>query len=120
MTERDKYTNDLKILPINGELIGEYKEYTYTIKRQNMGHLCGYVTLPDGITISSESDYNVYGGITYNDGKIIGFDTAHYGDWNKLFPMEGSTYKDVTFVRNEIMKLIDQIEEKKPAVDICI
>jgi len=122
MTEREKYLDDLKVLPIGSELIGQYCDYTYSIKRQKMGHLCGYVILPDGVVIdqSNENNYNVHGGITYNDGKKIGFDAAHYDDWNSIITMEGSTYKDVNFMKNEIVKLIDQIEEKKLPVGINV
>ena len=69
---------------------------------------------------SNENNYNVHGGITYNDGKKIGFDAAHYDDWNSIITMEGSTYKDVNFMKNEIVKLIDQIEEKKLPVGINV
>ena len=47
----------------------------------------GYVELPEGHpwldfpdTLEVHPDIEVHGGITYQEGRVIGFDTNHFGD----------------------------------------
>ena len=47
----------------------------------------GYVELPENHpwldspdTLEVHPDIEVHGGITYHEGRVIGFDTAHFGD----------------------------------------
>lgn len=60
--------------------------------KQETGHRCGYVMIPDGHRYDAEADFDVHGGITYrelsksypveNETPLlwIGFDCAHFGD----------------------------------------
>lgn len=99
---------------------------TCEIKRvPSMGHLCGYVTVPEGHPwFEQDYDYieaDVHGGLTYgsksSDGYTVGFDCAHAFD---LLPMtvamgRGSgtenyrdTYRDWAFVKAEVERLAAQ------------
>lgn len=55
----------------------------------------GYVTLPEGhpwlqhgdLIMNPAVDVDVHGGITYHEGRTIGFDTVHSGDaWHPEAP----------------------------------
>lgn len=55
----------------------------------------GYVTLPEGhpwlqhgdLIMNPAVDVDVHGGITYHEGRTIGFDTMHFGDeWHPEAP----------------------------------
>jgi len=134
-TEREKYEDDLKILPTYGEIKETYRGKEYIIRRVNLGHLCGYTYIDDDESfISSSVDhtmcetpfFHAYGGITYHMDTMIGFDTCHSEDWSPLtaqfFDNGGvathRTYKDVEFVRNECKRLIDQIiAKRRPSYD---
>lgn len=98
--------------------------FTCEIKRQGeLGHLCGYVTLPKGHKFNGlhydEIPVSVHGGLTYannleNGEWVIGFDCAHSGDlipsfFNEKIQWKG-TYKNIDFVKKEISKLIKQIK----------
>lgn len=59
--------------------------YPCRILRQEFGHYCGYVTLPENhpcYNCSEEAiaDIEVHGGITSHGKKTLGFDCAHAGD----------------------------------------
>ena len=113
----------------------KYKNYLCEIKRPSLSllHLCGYVTLErDNKLYGKEwfekeiQNLEVHGGITFaeptKEGKWqIGFDCAHYDDVVPgsdvaLFgSSDYSTYKDITykdmwFVKSELMQLVDQID----------
>lgn len=97
------------------------------------GHLCGYVEIPDGHILhdvyygqysdGAYPDFKVHGGITFSGGLVgyggffIGFDCAHSGDicpksrYAPAWP--GATYKDESYVRNELKNLVDQIKRTK-------
>lgn len=118
--------------------VGKHRGYKYIIKRMdNLGHLCGYVRLTKndelfGVNIyDNEIPLQVHGGITYgspgntldysSDKRYfyIGFDTAHGGDVSpymvdflKEMPSYG-TYKDLTYVRKNCKKLINQIKDNR-------
>lgn len=47
--------------------------------------LNGYCLLPEGHPLADKwveeiGDFDVHGGITFQRGRVIGFDTGHYGD----------------------------------------
>lgn len=72
---------------------GTYKGYEYLISFTSLGHRCGYVAIPDGVSGDYE-DLHCHGGITFegNDHGFkdlldtpcsdlwIGFDAAHCDD----------------------------------------
>ena len=116
LTNHQLYENDLKILSSGEEIEDEHLGIKYIIKRDSsMGHLCGYTFL-DSVDIYAESTYRVHGGITFNSGNKIGFDTAHLHDWSYWVPSESASYKDTNFVRKELIKLIEQIVRRREHV----
>lgn len=106
------------------------RNYKCEIKDNNIGFLCGYVLIPlnhPKYNDEFESTIFVHGGVTWSheqeDGVIIGFDCGHWGDlpdpeYVKIHPeyaIFGSdrshdTFKDEYFVRKEISRMIDQLE----------
>lgn len=105
--------NETKYLTING--------FNAAIKRAGENHLCGYVEVPDNLTIHIH-DIDCHGGITFSDenvpyfsmkGRVIGFDCMHALDWVPNIPaITGTeTYKDTGFVLNEIWQIVQQLEE---------
>lgn len=106
----------------------KYKGYTCEIKRTSLSllHLCGYVTLDRNNKLYGKKwddeeieNLEVHGGITFAEptkkGKWqIGFDCAHYDDvlpgTDVAWGIEDSTYKDMWFVKSELIKLVDQID----------
>lgn len=110
--EMQRYEADLLVIPKHGCICDEYRNIKYEIKRMGLGHLCGYVYLPEATKVEDQLDFQVHGGITYNDGKKIGFDCAHFGDWMPYFSFKEAIYKNYNFVKHEIENLIDQILEK--------
>lgn len=117
----------------------EYKGYKCWITR-NMdvgGHLLGYVLLPTehkyhGVGYD-DIPLDVHGGLTYSDSAQdglwqIGFDCAHYNDFmpligvidkmvfgehSKLKIRQGEAYRDIEFVKKEVINMVDQLEELK-------
>lgn len=105
------------------------------------GYLCGYVEIPKDHRLFGNKEgifLDIYGhlGITFNEvGKkhVIGFDCAHYCDFipsSTLKKMQSNqlddnvellikiflkfpTYKNVNFVTEECMKIVDQLIEKQ-------
>jgi len=120
------------------KLEGDNKQWTYTCEnglefnchiRRNTraGHLCGYVTLtPDNDFFGLEYydiPLNCHGGLTYasNQGPnwVIGFDCAHYGDYQPFYNEEWAlysgrnlVYRDMEFVTEECESICEQISEK--------
>lgn len=105
-----------------------YKGYTCLIKRMLSFslHLCGYVILDEDNKLYGK-DYEeevvenleVHGGITFTEPIkeekwMIGFDCAHYDDvcpeTVALWGSDSGTYKDMWFVKSELIKLVDQID----------
>ena len=66
----------------------EYNGYRCLVRATEMGHRCGYVVLPQGHALESDSQtvdkLSVHGGVTFFkevDGNwVVGFDCAHIGD----------------------------------------
>lgn len=122
---RQRYEADKKLLAGNNKEI-HYKGYKGVIvQHPNVGHLCGYVVIPEDHPLYQknydEIDLEVHGELTYSDSDLIsvgedfciGFDCAHAGDWIPMYGFENDTYKDITFVENEIKSLIDQIKDNE-------
>ena len=121
MNNQERYEKDLKIIPK-----GESKTYVIdgldtVIYRTDMGHLCGYVCVPEDTEIDWVNEIHCHGGITFQDwrdffitnGYYIGFDCAHSGDWSPYSPeIFKETYKDVDFVQNELKNIIEQVKGK--------
>ena len=95
------------------EWIDETTGLTCEAKRQVMGHWCGYVKVPDGkcdVDVDSIECF-VHGGITFYDGKLVGFDCAHMGDFTPLWPFKGLRVWTLEAVKNECAKLARTIKE---------
>ncbi|MBC1615347.1 hypothetical protein HB904_04060 [Listeria booriae] len=97
------------------------------IEPSTNGHLCGYVAIPwesklHGISIpeiEGKYDIHTHGGITYaefeRDNQYwLGFDCAHAGDLIptfKYFYNSGETYRDMEYVKKNLMLMVDSIIE---------
>jgi hypothetical protein len=95
----------------------------YAERRDNMGHLCGYIVV-DGthpwhaLTYNDLNYVDVHGGLTYSDDKpnytTFGFDCAHAGDvvprMVELIDTD-DTYKGMGYVVGELIKLAKQAKE---------
>lgn len=111
----------------------EYNGYKCRVRRVGVpysGHLCGYIEIPVGHqlhgldydAIEAHYDYELpaHCGLTYS-GEVegihwIGFDCAHSGDLSPMylegfdrFRSEMDTYKDMTYVENNIKEIVDFI-----------
>lgn len=126
MTNQERYENDLKIIPKGGSKAYVIDGFNACIRRHGyIGHLCGYVEVPDGLSVNID-EIDCHGGITFDDnwsefptnGHYIGFDCMHFGDWDPLLASNGwssvnYTYKDTEFALNEIKNIIKQLKEKQ-------
>ena len=110
----------------------KYRNIECTIMRYGLGHLCGYARVPSNHPFYQKYNKDVemivvHGGITHvgvipgHDGWWIGFDCMHvnlgdvipyadpqpqYKDYIK------PSYKDMNYVQNEIMMMVDQMLKK--------
>ena len=122
--EFKKYIEDLKIIGNNKKMDLIISDYHCIIKRNRLNFLCGYVVLDSNIKIELDvlNSLEVHGGITYMeyetiDSKeklVIGFDCGHCCDYipvSELNFNENAIYKNVDFVKKELKKIIDQIDE---------
>lgn len=130
MTNQERYEEDLKIIPEGGSKAYVIDGFNACIRRHGyVGHLCGYVEVPDGLSVNV-NEIDCHGGITFNerlsefpidgyrDNYCIGFDCMHFRDWTPLSAKEGlssneDTYRDTEFVLNEIKHIIKQLKEKQ-------
>lgn len=126
MTNQERYEKDLKIIPEGGSKAYVIDGFNACIRRHGyVGHLCGYVEVPDGLSVNV-NEIDCHGGITFSDrwdelptdGRYIGFDCMHFGDWNPVSARERLTfsddeYRDTEFVLNEIKHIIKQLKEKQ-------
>lgn len=71
LDDLQEYPEDLYTYDIDG--------YECNISRSMLGHYCGYVNYGDAKF--DDDDIDVHGGVTYNNGKQIGFDCMHYCDF---------------------------------------
>jgi hypothetical protein len=98
----------------------------FVIRRNSMAIWCGYVLLPDDHPWTKQEDVSadVHGGVTWNrnapkhlddvQGWLVGFDTAHYGDFNPsmlLRDNSGSVWRDKAYVEAECRRLAEQARE---------
>lgn len=107
-----------------------YKDFTCLILRQDMGHLCGYIEIPEDHPYYDKGyddmDLFVHGGLTFfgdfdkfdfgiainniiHNKCYVGFDCAHSGDLMPIGLTMYGTYRDMTYVRNEIEYVVDQL-----------
>lgn len=126
MTNQERYEEDLKIIPEGGSKAYDIDGYNACIRRHRyVGHLCGYVEVPDGLSINV-NEIDCHGGITFSDrwsefptdGHYIGFDCMHFRDWNPLSAKErlssnDDEYRDTEYVLREIKHIIKQLKEKQ-------
>lgn len=126
MTNQERYEEDLKVIPKGGSKAYVIDGFNACIIRHGyVGHLCGYVEVPDGLSVNV-NEIDCHGGVTFNDrcselptdGRYIGFDCMHFRDWDPLSAKEGlssneDTYRDTEFVLNEIKHIIKQLKEKQ-------
>lgn len=126
MINQERYEEDLKIIPEGGSKSYVIDGFNACIRRHGLvGHLCGYVEVPDGLNVNID-EIDCHGGITFNDhlGEppndcyYIGFDCMHFRDWNPLRAKEGLSssedeYRDTEFVLDEIKHIIKQLKEKQ-------
>ncbi len=78
------------------------------------GHLCGYVQLHETEETSVEFDYDVHGGITYqqkeDDGLIwVGFDCAHSFDFIPSMEFMYKTDPNFMKIREDSTKLFEKM-----------
>ena len=112
----------------------EYRGLKCEVKiNDNIGFRCGYVILPENHPFISE-DYNdlnidCHGGLTYKEGRVVGFDCGHYGDGididlisnediresqikiKSMIPAMDYEVRSLEFVEQECMKIVDQVLE---------
>ena len=100
----------------------EYKGFTYIIT-YSYNHPCAYVFVNDLLTIivTDKLKYQPHGGFTYHDvllpvvtykGGFIGWDYAHFGDYQKLgkYVIEGRLWS-IKEIREECKAVIDSLIE---------
>lgn len=104
--------------------------YWCEIKRNPAhGALCGYVLMGahhPWANLGYDVEVAVHGGITYNDGKKMGFDCAHADDLIPLIhtriahsnPAKGETYRNMAWVKAEVQNLAAQLRAVDPIMDI--
>ncbi|SUO92658.1 hypothetical protein [Streptococcus uberis] len=117
--EKLKYIDDLEIIGVGESIHLVIDGLNCLVRRVDLGHLCGYAELPIDYTGDYES-IECHGGITYygrddeifpTNGFYIGFDTAHYTDWNPWMTFTSvETYKDFGFVVTELVKIAKQVK----------
>lgn len=99
--------------------------YWCEVKRHpELGHLCGYVYMGAHHPLASvtEPDLAVHGGITYNDGKKMGFDCGHAGDVSPYIhtrykfsnPGYSEVYRNIRFVKDQLDNLAAQLRAVDP------
>ncbi len=104
--------------------VDEYSGYECEIIRTpKMGHLCGYVVIPEshhlhGVSYDDIEGVSVHGGLTFSDFREnekyeVGFDCAHSGDivpyTNKIYPNYDDVYRNIEYVKDETTRLAKQL-----------
>jgi hypothetical protein len=114
----NKYYDDKNNYPDEVRYVED--QYTLIIRRRPMGYNCGYIVLPDlhrydGVDCDN-IPVQVHGGLSYsayeNGQWVIGFDTAHLGDFmplHNLYQEPNSYYWTHLDVLNELRSLIVQL-----------
>jgi hypothetical protein len=141
----------IKIYPFNsfpeGEWDGEFDKYQLItnelfdalIIRTGLGHLCGYVGLPENhayykVNYNKLQHISVHGGLTFSDFSYetkvepsvshlileksvwwLGFDCCHWCDSSPInyYNFKDASYRNVDYVKNEIFSLSKQLQVKK-------
>ena len=98
--------------------------YKCKIVMQSMGHLCGYVTIPEDHRYYNVNynniDIHVHGGLTYSDfdeetsASEIGFDCNHRMDMNPTMAnngITGGTWRNEEYLEKELKHLVKQLGE---------
>lgn len=104
--------------------------YWCEIKRHpDLGHLCGYVYMGKHHPMASDEypDVVVHGGITFNDGKKMGFDCGHAGDltpamlrYDAQYNLRhrDEVYRNWEYVKGQVENLAAQLRAVDPIMDI--
>ena len=99
--------------------VDEATGFKCSLRRQNMGHWCGYVDVEDALTeeeLLTFTDANiVHGGVTYCTPRKLGWDAAHLGDYVPQLS-NGRRVWTQDAARNETAKLaaaIKRMRQKK-------
>lgn len=98
--------------------------------KSGLGTWCGYVTVEPGHPdygrdyAEVELDHDPHGGLTFSgesdDGWVLGFDCAHWGDYVPAIPLGGGEYRDIDFIVSECAKLARDLEKKAKVVEsVC-
>lgn len=103
----------------------------FILRHPDLKHLCGYVCIGIDITKEEAENFEVHGGVTFYERDysneiylqakaqgfdlsdwIVGFDCAHAGDLSPGIETisEGSTYKDIEYVKAECENLAKQVK----------
>ena len=114
----------------------KYRNIECAILRYGLGHLCGYARVPSDHPFYQKYNKDVeviavHGGITHvgvipgHDGWWIGFDCMHvelgdvipYADPHPQYQSHiKPSYKDIDYVQNQIMLMVDQMLKKGQAI----
>ena len=106
----------------------DYHDFVYkgrtciVVRNYATGSFCGYVCVPENHSIFDKGrDYivcelDVHGGVTFVEDDMIGFDTAHYGDYCPAMESMGlslggskANYRNLEYTIKELKGLVDQI-----------
>jgi len=126
--EHKKLTEDVKKYGVDN-FHGEYRNISFTMKRNNTYAWVGYIILPRTITRKEydEIDSLMHGGITYYKEKTIGFDCSHEYDYStynfdytNYSPMNGCKYRNYDYVIKIIKNVIDFLLNDICLKNICI
>lgn len=103
------------------------------LRMESLGHLCGYVGVDNLPSTFNEYEIDVHGGVTYNQSMdymvsdtmkeyfsdctdVIEFDAAHYMNVSPYMSGKlnlGGTYKNMLFMKDETIKLAEQLLRKE-------
>lgn len=119
MTQQELFERDLERIGMPGQKSIEVDGFKALIRRTPMGHLCGYVEVPEGLAVDTDR-VDCHGGVTFDQagvdgfptsGRYIGFDCAHVCDWTPWY--RDGLYRDFGFVLKEINGIVQQLKEKE-------
>lgn len=104
--------------------------YWCEVKRhESLASLCGYVLIGKKHPYwNLNQDFEVHGGITYEDGIKVGFDCSHSGDLVPHAQMRSfrsgrsnpyyETYRNMAYVKGQLEHLAAQLRAVDPITDI--
>jgi hypothetical protein len=127
LKQQIKEEGDLRFEVINGFVCE-------VVRHPTLLHLSGYINVPKKHPwFGKEYDsvnVDVHGGLTYSDTGAakglwrLGFDTAHYGDiapsilFTSSYTDQQGTYKDMSYVLNELDSLSLQAKKLMPGYKV--